>query len=58
MICKIIDFGTAIPVGEKDKVKVPGTPSWTAPEIFQGEPYTEKADVFSLAISNHFLLSL
>jgi len=27
-----------------------GTPQWTAPEIIQGEPFSEKADVFSFGI--------
>jgi hypothetical protein len=47
----LIDFGESIAVATKalgrDKL---GNPAWCAPEIMKGDPYTEKADVFSMGI--------
>lgn len=48
--CTIADFGlTKI----KDKAMLStrcGSPAWSAPEVLRGEPYDEKADVFSFGI--------
>ena len=46
MTCKIIDFGTSRVVDIR-MTKSIGTPAWIAPEVFQTESYTEKADVYS-----------
>lgn len=51
VVCKVSDFGESLAVATKasgrDKL---ANPAWCAPEIMKGEPYTEKADVFSLGI--------
>jgi len=48
--CSVADFGlTKI----KDKAMLStrcGSPAWSAPEVLRGEPYDEKADVFSYGI--------
>lgn len=48
------DFGLAekIPtnLAEVEKLSVVGSPFWMAPEVLRGEPYNEKADVFSYGI--------
>jgi len=48
--CAVADFGlTKI----KDKAMLStrcGSPAWSAPEVLRGEPYDEKADVFSYGI--------
>ncbi|XP_076004509.1 dual specificity testis-specific protein kinase 2 isoform X2 [Genypterus blacodes] len=48
------DFGLAekIPtnIAEGEKLSVVGSPFWMAPEVLRGEPYNEKADVFSYGI--------
>ena len=48
--CTIADFGlTKI----KDRAMLStrcGSPAWSAPEVLRGEPYDEKADVFSFGI--------
>ncbi len=49
---RIIDWGTAVKIGEKDMPK--GTPEFCAPEVTSGEGaaivYTGKTDVYSYAI--------
>jgi len=46
---KVCDFGLSRMVGESTMTAC-GTPCWTAPEILKHEYYTEKADIYSLAI--------
>jgi serine/threonine protein kinase len=46
---KIADFGWTRLKGEKMTNKI-GTFQWMAPEVINGENYTEKADVFSYGI--------
>lgn len=46
---KIADFGWTRLKGDKMTNKI-GTFQWMAPEVINGEVYTEKADVFSYAI--------
>lgn len=45
---KIVDFGFAEVINEKELVSKSGTPGFLAPEIFRGRPYTSKGDVFSV----------
>jgi len=45
---KLIDFGLSRSKG-KELSRV-GTPNYTAPEVLQGQDYSESADIFSLGI--------
>ncbi|CAD8058304.1 unnamed protein product [Paramecium sonneborni] len=44
---KLVDFGFAEEINEKELISKAGTPGFLAPEIFRGYPYTQKGDVFS-----------
>ncbi|CAD8141244.1 unnamed protein product [Paramecium octaurelia] len=44
---KLVDFGFAEEINEKELLSKAGTPGFLAPEIFRGHPYTQKGDVFS-----------
>ena len=46
---KITDFGLAVSIYDVDKEEV-GTYGYIAPEIFDGEDYTFKSDLYSLGI--------
>eukprot|EP01097_Dermamoeba_algensis_P009665 TRINITY_DN6898_c0_g1_i1.p1 TRINITY_DN6898_c0_g1~~TRINITY_DN6898_c0_g1_i1.p1 ORF type:complete len:454 (+),score=74.45 TRINITY_DN6898_c0_g1_i1:1445-2806(+) len=48
---KISDFGTSKVMNSLTATNSRmGTFNWTAPEIFEGEPFTEKSDIFSLGL--------
>jgi serine/threonine-protein kinase len=50
---KIVDFGIALRVGETRLTQTgvhAGTPGFTAPEVFRGEPADARSDVFSLGV--------
>ncbi|CAD8143523.1 unnamed protein product [Paramecium octaurelia] len=47
MQIKLVDFGFAEEINEKELISKAGTPGFLAPEIFRGYPYTQKGDVFS-----------
>jgi len=54
-VCKLTDFGLSriIDSGKNNQMKnmtMCGTPSWIAPEIFKGEAYNQRIDVYSYAI--------
>ena len=51
--CLLTDFGQTIEIErvKNEKAAQAGTPYWTAPEVFDGEPYTPKADVYSFAMT-------
>jgi len=48
--CKLTDFGLSRGYETKAVMTVCGTPCWVAPEIFRGDPYTEKVDVYSFGV--------
>jgi hypothetical protein len=50
--CKLTDFGLSrsYDAGKPSKMTICGTPSWVAPEVFRGEEYCEKVDVYSFGI--------
>jgi serine/threonine protein kinase len=48
--CKLSDFGLSRAFDTGGTMTVCGTPSWVAPEIFRGERYTEKIDIYSYSI--------
>ena len=50
--CKLTDFGLSrtFDASKPCKMTVCGTPSWVAPEVFRGDEYSEKVDVYSYGI--------
>jgi len=49
---KLVDLGVArIPGLDKENVFVPGTPSYKAPEQFEGKPGDERSDIFALGVT-------
>jgi len=55
---KISDFGLARLKAENKVMTAVGTMAWTAPEVFLGQQYSEKADVYSFGIIMWELLAL
>lgn len=47
---KLVDFGFAEPINDKELVSKAGTPGYIPPEIFKLNPYTAKGDVFSIGV--------
>ncbi|GMF30937.1 unnamed protein product [Phytophthora fragariaefolia] len=47
---KLIDFGVSRERQENSMTAGIGTPYWTAPEVLQGERYTEQADIYSFGV--------
>ncbi|KAG9297853.1 hypothetical protein G9A89_006794 [Geosiphon pyriformis] len=45
--CTIADFGLSGPVNRSDNRGVYGTLPFVAPEVLAGEPFTDKADIYS-----------
>jgi len=55
---KIVDFGSTRVAGiESDEQALLGTPQYTAPEYFLGEPGTPRSDQFSLGVITYQMLS-
>ncbi len=57
---KLVDFGFAEPINDKELVSKAGTPGYIPPEIFKLHPYLAVGDVFSLGVifySVNFILS-
>lgn len=49
---KLVDLGVSrIPNLDKDTVFVPGTPSYKAPEQFEGQPGDERSDIFAMGVT-------
>ena len=48
--CKLTDFGLSRTFTKSGIMTVCGTPSWVAPEIFRGERYTAKIDIYSFGV--------
>jgi len=46
---KVGDFGLSR-IGNTGTMTACGTPCWTAPEVLRNQPYSEKADIYSLGI--------
>jgi serine/threonine protein kinase len=60
--CKICDFGLSqfTPKGKNlmdGKEGAKGTPLWMAPEVMMGEPFNEKADIYSYGLILWFLVT-
>ncbi|KAG7384808.1 hypothetical protein PHYPSEUDO_002194 [Phytophthora pseudosyringae] len=47
---KLIDFGVSRAVRDVTMTSGVGTPFWTAPEVLEGERYTEQADLYSFGV--------
>jgi serine/threonine protein kinase len=50
-ICKLIDFGIAHSLDDKDGPEFLGTPYFVAPEIVRREQIDHRADIFSLGVT-------
>jgi mitogen-activated protein kinase kinase kinase 7 len=47
---KLIDFGVSRDCSDLTMTAAVGTPYWTAPEVLEGDRYTEQADVYSFGV--------
>ncbi|GMF36506.1 unnamed protein product [Phytophthora fragariaefolia] len=47
---KLIDFGVSRGMVDSTMSAGVGTPYWTAPEILEGDRYTEKSDIYSFGV--------
>jgi len=62
---KLIDFGIArlrrvadgAAAGERDDGALAGTPLYMAPELWQGQPFSEQTDIYALGLVLHELLA-
>lgn len=47
---KLIDFGVSRGIVDLTMTAGVGTPFWTAPEVLEGDRYTEQADIYSFGV--------
>lgn len=50
---KVINFGVAVPVTRR----VPGVPEFVAPEIIEGKPPDQRANIYSLGVLFYYLIT-
>lgn len=53
---KLTDFGVAGPPRDKD-INIEGTPSYLAPEIINGEPVDNRADIYALGVTAFHMIT-
>ena len=49
-VTKLVDFGFAEKINDKELVSKAGTPGFIPPEVFKLQPFTAKGDIFSLGV--------
>jgi serine/threonine protein kinase len=55
---RVLDLGVAASDGEDFReINNPGTPSYMAPELFDGEPASESSDLFAVGVTLYELLT-
>jgi predicted ATPase/tRNA A-37 threonylcarbamoyl transferase component Bud32 len=54
---RLLDFGLAVLTGERRADDAFGTLQYLAPEVIDGQPYTEAADLYSLGVIAYELLA-
>ena len=54
---KLADFGISKILSDEMLTTNCGTPIYMAPEIWRGESYSEKVDIWSIGIVMYYLLS-
>jgi hypothetical protein len=54
-ICKLLDFGTTVPFGVPPNLA--GTPPFISPEVWEGAPLDQRADLYSLGAVAYWLFS-
>lgn len=56
---RILDLGVALSSGvaAADTVQNPGTPSFMAPELFEGQPATPQSDIYAAGVTLYHLLT-
>jgi serine/threonine protein kinase len=56
---KLADFGLVRRINELDRVGVPvaGTPTYMAPELFEGVPASHRSDIYAVGVMLYYLLS-
>jgi serine/threonine protein kinase len=55
---KLVDFGFAELINERELVSKAGTPGYIPPEVFKMMPYTAKGDVFSIGVIFYSVIRL
>jgi serine/threonine protein kinase len=56
--CRITDLGLSKPVNEGEQVgKIYGIMPYVAPEVLRNQPYTQKADIYSLGMIMYEILT-
>jgi len=54
VVCKVGDFGTSsrlyIDELQESSQRAVDNPTWLAPEVLRGNPYTEKSDVYAFGV--------
>jgi eukaryotic-like serine/threonine-protein kinase len=56
---KLADFGLVRRIGEFDRVgvSIAGTPTYMAPELFEGTPASHRSDLYAVGVMYYYLLS-
>jgi len=56
-LCYIADLGLCRPTNEENKSKIYGVLPYVAPEVLQGNPYTQKSDIYSFGMVAYEVMS-
>lgn len=54
---RILDLGVALSTNKQEAMENPGTPSFMAPELFNGETATAQSDIYAAGVTLYHLLT-
>lgn len=54
---RILDLGVALSTNKQEAMENPGTPSFMAPELFNGEAATAQSDIYAAGVTLYHLLT-